>query len=223
MSDQAVGPKSPDAAKRGSLAAMAAARVREDILSKKLAAGTTVRPEDVGRELGISQTPAREALQALRAEGFLNRTQGVGFVVAPLTADDLRDIFTAHAFLAGELTRRAVRNATDADVDELEAIHYELMAAERRRDLERAEERNHAFHRLITQLGESPKLAQILGIVARYIPRSFYVEVEGWDAASAQDHEAILAAFRARDADAAREAMAEHMTNAGRILAQDFE
>lgn len=215
--------QSPDAAKRGSLAAMAAARVREDVLSKKLPAGTTVRPEDVGRELGISQTPAREALQSLRAEGFLTSTPGVGFVVAPLTADDLRDIFTAHAFLAGELTYRAVRNAADADVDELEAIHYELMAAERRKDLERAEERNHAFHRLITRLGDSPKLAQILGIVARYIPRSFYVEVEGWDEASAQDHEAILAAFRTRDAEAAREAMAEHMTNAGRILAQAFE
>lgn len=216
-------PDQTAATKRGSLAAKAAARVREDILSKKLVPGTTVRPEDVGRELGISQTPAREALQALRTEGFLNRTQGVGFVVAPLTADDLRDIFTAHAFLAGELTFRAVPNATETDVDELEAVHYELMAAERRKDRDRAEERNHAFHRLITQLGDSPKLAQILGIVARYIPRSFYVEVEGWDAASAQDHEAILAAFRARDADAAREAMAEHMTNAGRLLAQAFE
>ena len=216
-------PDQTAATKRGSLAAKAAARVREDILSKKLVPGTTVRPEDVGRELGISQTPAREALQALRTEGFLNRTQGVGFVVAPLRADDLRDIFTAHAFLAGELTFRAVRNATETDVDELEAVHYELMAAERRKDRDRAEERNHAFHRLITQLGDSPKLAQILGIVARYIPRSFYVEVEGWDAASAQDHEAILAAFRARDADAAREAMAEHMTNAGRLLAQAFE
>lgn len=209
--------------KRGSLAAMAAARVREDILSKKLVPGTTVRPEDVGRELGISPTPAREALQSLRAEGFLISTPGVGFVVAPLSADDLRDIFTAHAFLAGELAYRAVNNATDDDIDELEAVHYELMAAERRKDLERAEERNHTFHRMIARLGGSPKLAQILGIVARYIPRSFYVEVEGWDAASAKDHEAILAAFRTRDADAAREAMAEHMTNAGRLLAAAFE
>lgn len=223
MSGSAAAPRNPSATRRGSLAAMAAARVREDILSKKLAAGTVVRPEDVGRGLGISQTPAREALQSLRAEGFLNSTPGVGFVVAPLSADDLRDIFTAHAFLAGELAYRAVGNATDEDVDELEAIHYELMAAERRKDLERAEERNHAFHRLITKLGDSPKLAQILGIVARYIPRSFYVEVEGWDAASAKDHEAILTAFRARDAGAARRAMAEHMTNAGRLLAEAFE
>lgn len=210
-------------AKRGSMAGLAAARVREDILSKKLTPGTTVRPEDVGARLGISPTPAREALQTLRAEGFLVSTPGVGFVVAPLTAGDILDIFTAHAFLAGELTARAVEKATDEDIDELEAVHYELMAAERRRDLARAEERNHVFHRHITQLADAPKLAHILGIVARYVPRTFYSEVEGWDAASAEDHAAILAAFRARDTEAARRAMSEHMANAGRLLAEDFD
>ncbi len=208
--------------KRRSLSSVAGSRVREQILSGQLQAGTVVRPEDVGKELGISQTPAREALQTLKAEGFLLTRPGVGFVVAPLTAQDIRDIFTAHALLAGEIGARAVRNASEEQCDELEAVHFELLAAVRRRDWEQVEERNHAFHRHITHLAASPKLAHILGIVSRYIPRSFYASVGGWVDASAHDHESIISAFRDRDEQKARAAMSEHMVNAGELLAKNY-
>lgn len=208
--------------KRGSLSSMAGSQIRARILSREFSAGDVIRPEDIGRELGISQTPAREALQMLKAEGFLSSRPGVGFVVAPLTAQDIRDIFAAHALLAGEIAARAVRNATEEQRDELEAIHLELSAAAKRRDWELVEERNHAFHRHITHLADSPKLAHILGLVSRYIPRSFYSSVGGWVDASAHDHEAIITAFRAGDEQQARAAMAEHMGNAGELLALNF-
>ena len=208
--------------RRGSLATVASTWVRERILSKELVAGAVVRPEDVGRDLGISQTPAREALQSLRTEGFLTSEPGVGFVVAPLTPSDIRDIFTAHAFLSGEIAARAVKNATDTEIDELEAVHYELLAALRRGNSELVEDRNHEFHRQITHLADSPKLSQILGIVARYVPRSFYPAVEGWMDTSASDHDEIIANFRKKDADGARRAMEQHMTNAGTLLAENF-
>lgn len=208
--------------RRGSLSHRASSWVRENILSRQLAAGSVVRPEDVGHELGISQTPAREALQTLKAEGFLVTRPGVGFVVASLTPKDIRDIFTAHALLAGEIAARAVSNATEEETGELEAIHFELLAASKRRDSARVEDRNHAFHRHITHLADAPKLAHVLGIVSRYIPRTFYSSVGGWVDASAHDHNDILTAFRERDRDKAREAMAEHMINAGELLAQSF-
>lgn len=208
--------------RRGSLSHVASSWVREKILSRELETGTVVRPEDVGRELGISQTPAREALQTLKAEGFLVTRPGVGFVVASLTPKDIRDIFTAHALLAGEIAARAVRNVTDEEVGELEAIHFELLAASRRRDSARVEDRNHAFHRHITHLADAPKLAHVLGIVSRYIPRTFYSSVGGWVDASAHDHDDILVAFRERDEHRARAAMSEHMVNAGELLAQSF-
>lgn len=208
--------------KRGAMSAAAMDWVREQVLSGALAPATVVRPEEVGRALGISPTPAREALQALKAEGFLSTQPGTGFVVEQLTSADIKDIFTAHAFLAGELTARAVGMAEKHDVDELEAIHFELLAAARRRRSQDVEDRNHEFHRRITHLAGSPKLAQILGIVSRYIPRSFYSEVEGWDEASATDHSAIIEAFRAQDPDAARRAMSDHITHAGDLLAVQF-
>lgn len=221
MSEHTVGTEAPK--RKASLSSVAETSVREKILSRELDAGTIVRPEDVGRELGISQTPAREALQTLKAQGFLRSEPGTGFVVAPLTTDDIADIFTAHALLAGEIASRAVSNATDGDISELEAIHFELMAASKRQDWELVEDRNHAFHRHITHLAESPKLAHVLRIVSRYIPRTFYSSVGGWVEASVHDHDDILIAFRGKDEAKARAAMSAHMVNAGKLLARNFE
>lgn len=209
--------------KRGTMNTAAAEWVRAQILSRAWAPGTLLRPEEVGQALGISTTPAREALQALRAEGFIGSQQGKGFIVKELTGRDIRDIFTAHAFLAGELAARACARAVEAEIGELEALHFELMAAARRGRTEEVEERNHQFHRHINRLADSPKLQQIIGIVSHYVPRSFYSQVPGWPEASANDHAALIEAFKAGHAEQARAAMAEHISHAGELLAQHFE
>lgn len=201
----------------------AMAHVRKLILSKELPEGTVLKPELIGRDLDISTTPAREALQVLASEGFLKSEVGVGFIVAELSANDIEDIFLIHAFLSGELTARAVDMATDDDINELEALHYELLAGARRGNLDIVENKNHEFHRLISNLSDSSKVANFLGLVARYVPRDFYREVEGWQEASAREHEAIVDAFRSRDRESAREAMAQHIKHAGQLLAADFD
>lgn len=212
----------PVTSKQGSKSSVAIDWVRERVLSGELSTGEIVRPEDVGNALGISATPAREALQALRAEGFLESQPGTGFVAAPLTDNDILDIFVAHAFLAGEVAARAVCAASEDDVDELEAVNFELLAAARRRQWKQVEERNHQFHRRITLLADSPRLAQILGLVSRYVPRTMYSSIDGWAEASSSDHSAIISAFRDRDSSAARRAMSEHIEHAGNLLAEQY-
>jgi len=130
---------------RQQLGDKAAAHVRGLIMSGGLPRGTAVRPETVGAALGISTTPAREGLQALRVEGFLTLVPRQGFVVAPLTGQDIRDLFRAQALIAGELAARAAETPTDAQVRELSALHHELIAAAARDDRTLLEEKNHAF------------------------------------------------------------------------------
>lgn len=214
------GPQQPPAHRRGTMSRRAKEHIRAQILGGQYAAGDVIRPETVGPELGISPTPAREALQALTTEGFLSLIPGKGFSVEPLTPQDIKDVFTAQRLIAGELAARAARRATTRDTDELEAIHFEINAAAARRQVDLVEERNHAFHRHITLLADSPKLARVLAIVSHYVPRSFYGSIEGWPKASAQDHARIVAAFRSNDAEEARAAMSDHVAHAGELLAQ---
>jgi DNA-binding GntR family transcriptional regulator len=201
----------------------AASYVRALVISGELPPGTQIRPETIGEELGISTTPAREALQALRVEGFLDLVPRKGFLVAPLIGADIRDLFRAQALLGGELADRAACNGSEDEIAELEALHHEPIAAAARKDTALLEEKNHAFHRQINLLANARKLLWVLGLTTRYVPRMFYSSIAGWPQATAEDHTRILEAVKAGDGQAARAAMEDHIMHAGELLAAHFD
>jgi len=201
----------------------AASYLRDQITSGILPPGTHVRPEVIATELGISSTPAREALQALRAEGFLDLAPRRGFTVARITGDDIRDMFLVQAFVAGELAARAATNADDAFVERLSAIHDDLTVAAERGDLTALEEQNHLFHRGINLASGAPKLAWVIQLLSRYAPSRFYATIEGWPQTTIDDHSGILEAIRSGDPERAREVMRSHVLRAGEQLARHID
>jgi DNA-binding GntR family transcriptional regulator len=202
---------------------VAAAYLRDQITSGNLPAGAPVRPETVADELGISTTPAREALQALRAEGFLDLAPRRGFTVAKLDGDDIRDMFLVQAMVAGELAARAATNVTPENVAALDAIHKDLVAAAERGDLTSLEELNHQFHRDINLAANSPRLANVIRLVSRYAPRRFYATIAGWPETTVHDHTLVLDAIRRGDADTARREMSAHVHHAAEQLASHID
>jgi DNA-binding GntR family transcriptional regulator len=214
---------SPIPRTRPQLGDEAASYIRDQITSGTLRPGAHVRPEAIATELGISSTPAREALQALRAEGFLDLAPRRGFTVASLTGDDIRDMFLVQSMVAGELAARTASTTTPELLERLEHVHAQLGAAADRGDLEALEEWNHQFHREINLAAVAPKLSWTLQTVARYAPRRFYASIEGWAQTTLDDHEKLLAAMRSRDADRARSEMVNHVRHAGEQLAQHVD
>lgn len=215
--------RNADVRGRRQLSDEAAAYVRGLIMSGELRPGTAVRPETVGQALSISTTPAREALQALRVEGFLDLLPRRGFQVAPLTGADIRDLFQVQALIAGELAARAAASYTDEDLAELEAVHHELIAAARRNDLELLEEKNHAFHRQLNKMAGSRKILWALSLITRYVPRQFYSSITGWPQATVTDHEELLEGIRSGDAAKTRASMLAHIVHSGELLAANFD
>ena len=213
----------PSTRARPQLSDEASGYVRGLIMSGELPPGTAVRAETIGAALGISTTPAREALQALRVEGFLELVPRRGFQVAVLTGQDVRDLFTVQALIAGELAARAAAVATADDIAELEALHHELIAASVRGNLELLEEKNHSFHREINLIAASPKIIWALGLMTRYVPRRFYSSIPGWPQTTADDHAHVLAGIRSHDAEGTRLAMQSHVEHAGELLAVHFD
>jgi len=198
----------------------AATYVRELIISGQLAGGIFIRPEAVAEELGISATPAREGMLLLQSEGFLRVEPRRGFVVSSLSPKDVSDTFDAQALLAGELCARTASLLTVAGLTRLQQIQNDLEQAASRGDLAVVEELNFEFHRSIYAVSDAPKIRWLLGSTLRYAPRRFYPAIGGWPAASSRDHRAILTALQVADPEAARSAMAEHIRQAGRLLAQ---
>ena len=205
---------------RPRLSDVAADHVRELIVSGQLTPGEYVRPEILAEELGISATPAREGLLTLQSEGFLRVEPRKGFAVAALSTDDVVDVYTGQALIGGELAARAAERVTDTEIEELERIQHDLENAADERDLEAVEALNHDFHRRVYHIAGSPKLRWMIRSTLGYAPRKFFPAVEGWPEASAHDHQEIIARLRDRDPDGAREAMAQHVRNAGILLAE---
>jgi len=146
-----------------------------------------------------------------------------GFLVSPLSAQDIRDTFAAQALLVRELAARAAAVATPADVRALENLQTGLDAAAERGDYDRVEQLNFEFHRTIYRLARAPKISWLLGATLRYAPREFFAAVPGWPEALAHDHHAVLTALGKLDGEAARAAMSKHITGAGALLAEHLD
>jgi DNA-binding GntR family transcriptional regulator len=197
-----------------------AAHVRELIVTGDVGAGHFLRLEPVANDLGVSVTPVREAMMHLAAQGFVKLQPRRGFQVLSITAEDIRDVYLAQGFLAGELAYRATRALSPRDIDRLEETQEQLEAANMSRALDDVESCNHRFHSTINRAADAPRLAAMLRTSAQYAPRRFFASIPGWPDASATDHRAVIQALGEGDADAAREAMRSHVEHAGELLAR---
>lgn len=209
--------------KRPQLSEEVAAHLRERIMSGQVRPGEYLRLEHVAEELGISVTPVREALVALRGEGFVQLQPRRGFVVSPLSRVDVQDVFRVQADIAGELAARAAALITPEQIFKLTAVQEALDALHGGSSTVEQESLNHEFHRTINSVSESRKLAWFLATAVRYAPLSFYGEIHGWTRASHEDHHAVLEALRRHDADGARASMHRHITHAGDLLVEHLD
>jgi DNA-binding GntR family transcriptional regulator len=213
-------------------------QLRERILSGVLRPGTFLRPDRLAVELGVSPTPVREALQALRADDMVRALPRRGFVVAPLDRGDVVDLFAVQAHLTGELAARAavaldagglaVLRGLAAEVDALIAAppDFERSSSAPLRlpgdDLALAEA-EHRFHAALNRAGGARKLAWLVGRAAHYLPPRFYTDREAWRTATVDAHRRLLAALAAGDADTARAAMGSHVLDGRDLLVAHLE
>ncbi|GAA1232201.1 GntR family transcriptional regulator [Prauserella halophila] len=206
-----------------SLPDQVAAHVRELVMSGQLRFPEFVRLDQVAGDLGVSVTPVREGLLALCAEGLLQLERRRGFMVAPLSGDDVRDLFWVQAQLEGELAARATPRLSDDDLARLEELQRGLADALAEDRVTEIEELNHRFHHLLAMAGRSPKLTWFLGQAVKHTPSRYYEMIDGWVQASVDDHYPILEALHARDAEAVRTAMQEHVRHAGELLGRHLD
>lgn len=201
----------PDFGARTQLSDDVARLIRTRIFDGTYAAGSYVRLDQLAAELGISVTPVREALFALRAEGLIAQQPHRGFQVLPVTGRDVADVANVQAHVGGELAARAAANITDDQLRVLKQIQAELEDAYAGDDNERTVRLNHEFHRAINVAADSPKLAQLMSQITRYAPESVFPTIAGWPGQSMKDHRRILSALKKHDEELARAAMSEHL------------
>src|SRR5579885_1654687 len=102
------------------------ARVREAILDGELAPGTVMSQVALAEDLGISRTPLREALRMLQSEGLIDAQPNRRVRVAPMTPQDLEDLWIIRVTLEAEALRLSVPRMTPEDLAGLEGHMAEM-------------------------------------------------------------------------------------------------
>jgi len=107
-------------------------RLRQDVLTGIFAAGTKLKVEELQAAYGYSSSPLREALSRLSQEGLVRSDERRGFRVAPLSADDLRDITRMRLMLDVQALQEAIRHGDDGWEASIVSAFYRLDKVESR-------------------------------------------------------------------------------------------
>ena len=96
--------------------------IRENILSGRYKYQEELRESTLGKELGVSRTPVREALRQLELEGLVTIVPNKGAYVNGITAQDVEVIYQMRSRLEGLCARMACERITREQLDEMEEV-----------------------------------------------------------------------------------------------------
>ena len=178
--------------------------------------GEFLRIERIAEAVGVSQTPVREGLLALKSEGIVQLLPRRGFVVAPITPQDISDLYWVQADIAGELAARAAEKITDEHLQHLAKNVKQYADAAAAGDWEALPGIGLEFHREMNRAAESHRLVLVLDMISADLPNRYYAASHPRQTST--EHPQILKALRRRDASRARDLMVAHMTGQGQRL-----
>lgn len=202
--------------------------IYERLMSLEIPPGARITIDLLAREMNVSQTPVREAMSRLEREGLVRKAHLIGYSAAPqLTRKQFDDLYAFRLLLEPEAAALATRNLTPAHLSMLEDAAADMGHGEppvdRNSRYSRFARADAHFHDQIVRLAGNAVIRQALADqhIHLHIFRLMFHTRVTQDALG--EHETLLAAFRAGDAEAARAAMAVHIERSRDRLQAAFE
>jgi DNA-binding GntR family transcriptional regulator len=209
---------------RAALHEQVAQRLRQMLLEGRIAPGAKLNERELSERLNVSRTPLREAIKMLAAEGLVELLPNRGAVAVALTEADVAHTFEVMAGLEAQAGELAAQRITEAELAEIQAMHFEMMAAYTRRDLSAYYTLNARIHSAISSAAKNPVLAQVYQQVnARLQALRFRSNQDGdkWKNAM-KEHEKMIEALAAHDGAAMREVLLSHLRNKREVVLEQL-
>jgi DNA-binding GntR family transcriptional regulator len=200
---------------RAALHEQVALRLRQMLVEGQIPPGAKLNERELAEVLNVSRTPLREAIKMLAAEGLVELVPNRGAIAVSLNEADVLNTFEVMAGLEAMSGEMAAQRITDAELAEIRAMHYEMMAAYTRRDLSAYYRINATIHEAINAAAKNPVLTATYNQVhARLQALRFRSNQDGdkWDRAM-KEHDRMIEALSARDAAAMRAVLLAHLRN----------
>ncbi|MEJ6004011.1 GntR family transcriptional regulator [Paucibacter sp. AS339] len=184
----------------------------EDIVSGKLPPGQKLEELVLAERFQVSRTPIREALRELHARGLIDLQPRKGGIVRSIGLADLSDMLEAMVELDALCCRISAERMSAVQKKQLAMVQQQSEDCVARGDEAGYLQLNHQFHQLISAGAQNRSLTAMLdGLRERLAPfRAAQTKVERRLSVSHDEHQAILAAIQAGNAEASYEAMRNH-------------
>ena len=200
------------------------ARLRQMLVEGVIAPGAKLNERELAEVLQVSRTPLREAIRMLAAEGLVELLPNRGAVALQLSEADVLHTFEVMAGLEGMSGQLAAQRISDAELAEIRAMQYEMMACHARRDLSGYYAINSRIHAAINAAARNPVLqvcyAQVNARVQALRFRSNQDE-QKWVRAL-KEHEQMVDALIRRDGAGLRKLMMLHLQHKQEVVIEQL-
>jgi DNA-binding GntR family transcriptional regulator len=209
----------PPARSRGRMADEVYETLLGELMSLRIVAGARVTIDALARDLGVSQTPIRDALNRMEAEGLVVRVPHAGYRIPPqITRQRFEDMVEIRLLLEPAAARRAAERASNAQVEGLRGMQEEmaeLVGSDGLVAYGAFGLRDAAFHDLIAATAENQVIREALSRLHTHVHLFRLIYDKRVTHEAMDEHDAVLRAIAARDPDAAAYAMRQHILRSG--------
>lgn len=201
--------------------------IRKKLLDGSVTPGARLSYGTIGKEIGISATPVREAVGQLASEGFVELVPQLGAVVRELTRDEAIELYELREALESYAAARAAERIGDRQLSELRKnleqsriLTEEVRKSGKTKAGKAIAKKFHAldlsFHMTIIEASRNQRMLKVVGD-SHILTRIFQADRHSFSQeildATLSEHSAIESAVRKGDGSAAREAMQRHIRN----------
>ncbi len=186
--------------------------IRADIMSLRIPPDSRISIDQLARQLGVSQTPIREALSRLEATGLVTKRHFVGYCSAPqLDRRQLDELYELRLLLEPFAARCAAERMSDAELQQVARLAKAMEPGSSRRSYDRFAVQDSELHDLIARGSGNPLVRDALARLHTHLHifrLRFHSEVTR---EASTEHAALVTALEARRPADAEGAMRDHI------------
>lgn len=189
--------------------------LRKQILTLKLKPGSQLDEVSLAAQFGLSRSPVRDALARLITEGLVTILPNRTTLVTPFEIEEFPKYVAALDLIQRAVTRLAALQHSDDDLANIRKADAAYLEAVQSGDFQAMSELNKAFHMTIAEAGKNPYFVsyyeRLLGEGQRLLHLHFdYIISTASTEKLGRDHEEMIEAIAAGNADAAEKAAHDH-------------
>jgi DNA-binding GntR family transcriptional regulator len=192
-------------------------RIKEMIVTGKLAPGERINEKELCDLVGVSRTPIREALKVLAADGLVELLPNRGSKVTSPSSQEIRNLFSVIASLERLAAESVAENASPDQLVHLRQLHDQMLNMHSKGDRTGYFELNHRIHETVIEYAGNAELTRTHADLMTRARRPRFVAItsdDRWNE-SVKEHELIMTAMELHDGRFAGEILFRHVVKTG--------